>query len=168
MTFTNFEIVDRKQSKRNQVILTFYFILLIALLNGLNFYFETNFFNISLALIVAIFSYKLLPLKKVSCILLGISSFTIVEGKIHKEIHFNEVAYIDQNVFEGEKPYYVSVTFLNSQFVELYRLNAVGFNYLDLVSLCENIQQTNYEFGTDAYEMNRLSNLWEDEKSFDI
>lgn len=168
MAFTNLEFIDRKQSRRNQLILTFYFILVFALLIDLTFYFETNFFNISLGLIVAIFLYKLLPLKKVSRILLGISSFTIVEGKVHKEIHFNEVAYIDQNVFEGEKPYYVSVTFLNSQFVELYRLNAVGFNYLDIVSLCENIQQTNYEFGTVAYELNRLSNLWEDEKSFDI
>lgn len=162
----DFEFKDKKQNKSNKVILTIYFLILIAGVFGIRLYLEINFFYIALIIFSLIFSFKWLPLKKPVRIHVGISSFVVIEGKVRKEIEFNEVSYIDQNVIEGTKPYYESITFLNAQFEEIYKLNASGFDYKELVTLCEHIQQTNYEFGTEALEMNNLQHLFNDEKFF--
>lgn len=162
----DFEFKDKKQNKSNKVILTIYFLILIAGVFGIRLYLEINFFYIALIIFCLIFSFKWLPLKKPVRIHVGISSFVVIEGKVRKEIEFNEVSYIDQNVIEGTKPYYESITFLNAQFEEIYKLNASGFDYKELVTLCEHIQQTNYEFGTEALEMNNLQHLFNDEKFF--
>ncbi len=162
----DFEFKDKKQNKSNKVILTIYFLILIAGVFGIRLYLEINFFYIALIIFSLIFSFKWLPLKKTVRIHVGISSFVVIEGKVRKEIEFNDVSYIDQNVLEGTKPYYKSITFLNAQFEEIYKLNASGFDYKELVTLCEHIQQTNYEFGTEALEMNNLQHLFNDEKFF--
>lgn len=162
----NFEFKDKKQDKSNKVILTIYFLILIAVVIGIRLYLEINFFYIALIIICIIFSFKWLPLKKPVRIHVGISSFVVIERKLRKEIEFSDVSYIDQNVLEGTEPYYESITFLNAQFKEIYKLNASGFDYKELVTLCEHIQQTNYKFGTDALEMNNLQHLFNDEIFF--
>jgi len=162
----DFEFKDKKQNKSNKVILMIYFLILIAGVFGIRLYLELNFFYIALIIFCLIFSFKWLPLKKPVRIHVGISSFEVIEGKVRKEIEFNDVSYIDQNVIEGTKPYYESITFLNAQFEEIYKLNASGFDYKELVMLCEHIRQTNYEFGTEALEMNNLQHLFNDEKFF--
>ncbi|HCG4536194.1 TPA: hypothetical protein NJY08_005048 [Salmonella enterica subsp. enterica serovar Typhi str. AG3] len=146
------------------IALSIFFILLLLL------YFKVSLISGTIVFALYYIIVKMIPSPSVERFEVFFDRFIFNSKVKNVELDFNSIAFIDQDVIgDGKNAIYKSIEFLNGKMESLLFIDARGYNYIDLVVLCNRIREVNEFYSMQIKEPAEVFNIegrelidWED------
>lgn len=156
-------IMYNSKAKRANRLYSIFIIVCWLLLLTCLYYFNVSFISSVIFCFLFFILAKWLPSPCLECIEIYFDRL-IYKSKVKEiEIGFKDVAFIDQDVVEGESPFYKSIELLNESMESLLYIDGKGYSYENLVTLCNRIYEVNNSYDWNTPSKEKLFSVGEEE-----